>query len=122
MAFECWVAGSPCRTVVNAPSLGKAKGHFQRDCLYDLDVPYTSIRARRLSNSAATSPEFRRVAEYRGLPGVRCGDAVIVAGDRGVIVGHNSSANFDVLFESGRYAGMVLNVHPHSLEFPEVRA
>lgn len=122
MAFECWINRSPHRTVVNATSLGKAKSQFQRDCLYDLDVPFTAIRARQLSNSAATSSEFRRVAEYRGLPGVRCGDAVTIDNDRGVIVGHNSSANFDVLFQTGRYAGQVLNVHPHSLRFPEVRA
>jgi hypothetical protein len=35
-----------------------------------------------------------------------------------VIVGHNSSANFDVLFDddSPRYAGNTLNVHPSEIK------
>jgi hypothetical protein len=121
-AFECWVVGSAHRTVVNAESLGKAKSQFLRHSLYDLDIPFTVIRARAVG-APVTSEDFRRVAVYRGLPNVKCGQECVVSGDRGVIVGHNSSSNFDVLFRSGRYSGQVLNVHPHSIDsFPSVEA
>lgn len=63
--------------------------------------------------------DFIRVATSRGLSDARCGQGVEMVGERGelratgVIVGHNDSANFDVLFSDGPYAGQVLNVHPH---------
>lgn len=54
--------------------------------------------------------DFLRTANYRGLPFARIGTRVSVDGDFGWIVGKNSSANFDVLFEAN---GAVLNCHPH---------
>jgi predicted short-subunit dehydrogenase-like oxidoreductase (DUF2520 family) len=34
----------------------------------------------------------------------------------GTIVGHNSSANFDVLFDyGGKYGGLTLSVHPSEM-------
>ncbi len=61
-----------------------------------------------------TSEEFIKNAEYRQIPFAHCGMAVKVGGMLGHIVGHNSSANLDVLFAEGKYRGMVLNCHPHS--------
>jgi hypothetical protein len=46
------------------------------------------------------------------MPDVRCGQRVRVGKHVGVIVGHNSSANFNVLFGEGEYKGKTLNVHP----------
>lgn len=77
------------------------------------DVPFTAMRARKIG-APVTSEAFARVARYRGLPHVRCGDRVRVGTDYGTIVGHNDSANFNVLFDAGsKYGAHVLNVHPH---------
>jgi hypothetical protein len=48
------------------------------------------------------------------MPEVECGQRVRVGISRGVIVGHNESANFNVLFDDDdpRYPGLTLNVHP----------
>jgi hypothetical protein len=46
-----------------------------------------------------TSEAFRENAQYRGIPFAYCGMRVEVAGKPGIIVGHNSSANLDVLFD-----------------------
>ena len=64
-----------------------------------------------------TSPQFTRNAEYRGLPGLKCGQRVKVGKKVGVIVNHNSSANLDILFDddSPQYSGLTLNCHPDSL-------
>jgi hypothetical protein len=39
--------------------------------------------------------------------------AVEMDGQKGVITGHNDSANLNVLFTEGKYKGQVLNCHPH---------
>jgi len=55
-----------------------------------------------------------RNARYRGVPFVRAGMAVEVDGQRGVIVGVNSSANWDVLFDAeSKWGNEVLNCHPN---------
>ncbi len=61
-----------------------------------------------------TSDEFKKNAEYRQISFAYCGMMVKVGDETGYIVGHNSSANLDVLFRQGKYAGQVLNCHPHS--------
>jgi hypothetical protein len=38
---------------------------------------------------------------------------VEVDGHRGILVGNNSSANFDVLLEDGPHRGLTLNCHPN---------
>lgn len=113
-AFECGVKGKDWKTVVHAMSSGKAKSEYQRD-LHESwpEIPYTAITCRCLGRPV-TSDDFKRTAEYRGVPFARVGMAVKVGEDDGVIVGNNGSANFDVLFTSGRYRGQVLNCHPHS--------
>ena len=119
-AFEVWVKTRPeFRRTINARSAGKAKS----DYLCDLneswpDYKFTDLAVRRLG-LPRTSEGFTRNAAYRGVPDVRCGQRVIVGKGRGTIVGHNCSANFDVLFDddSPDYPGLTLNVHPSSVEY-----
>lgn len=111
-AFACRVRGCDHETVINSTSIGRAKREF----LINLDIDgieFTDIRVRRLG-APVTTDDLRRIAEYRGVPFARAGMLVQVGGDRGRIIGHNSSANFDVLFEEGRWAGQVLSCHPLS--------
>ena len=122
-AFDVWVKDRPdFRRTVNARTAAKAKA----DYLLDLqeawpDYKFTDLRVRKVGGPY-TSDSFRRNAAYRGLPDVECGQRVIVGDARGVIVGHNSSANFDVLFDddSPEYPGLTLNVHPASLTLEPV--
>lgn len=111
--FESQETGRRHKTIVNARSAGKAKyEHYLdiHDCFPDL--PFTAMRARRVG-PVHTSEEFANCARKRGLPNVRCGQRVRVGSQTGVIVGHNSSSNFDVLFDEGtEWAGRTLNVHP----------
>ena len=119
-AFHVWCADRPdfCRTI-NARSAGKAKTAYL-DNLKDAGWGYkfTDLRVKKVG-PPETSEGFRRNAAYRGVPDVECGQRVIVGDGRGVIVGHNASANFNVLFDddSPKYAGMVLNVHPGEVQY-----
>ena len=119
-AYEVSVVGqSDWKQIVNARSAGKAKVVYFSDLRESWpSIPFIALRVRCLGGPH-TSDEFRRVADYRGLPAVRCGQLVRVGDATGVIVGHNGSANFDVLFDNnvGPYSGQVLNVHPASCEF-----
>lgn len=119
-AFTCSVVGQPdWAETINARSAGKARAEYWRRVSEPWpSIPFTAIRARNVGQPH-TSDEFLRTAQYRGLPDVRCGQRVTAGRGRGVIVGNNSSANFDVLFDddSPEYAGLTLNVHPNSLIF-----
>ena len=116
VAFECNVAGEQWQQIINARTPGQAKVEYWRD-VRDAwpDVPYTAIRCRKVG-PAQTSEDFARVAQNRGLPQARCGMRVDAGGRLGTIVGHNSSANFDVLFDDAKYP---LSVHPHGLRLLE---
>lgn len=119
-AFECRHAKDDCPrrgTIYNATTRGKAINQFYHDVIDCWpDVKFTDLRARKIG-PAHTSEQFIRNAIYRGMPDVRCGQRVKVGDVFGYIVGHNSSANFDVLFdEGGRYGGLTLNVHPADVE------
>ncbi len=50
-----------------------------------------------------------RVCEYRGIPPVKKGQPCHVNGKKGLIVGGNNSANFQVRFSSGE----TFNCHPY---------
>lgn len=119
-AFEVSVTGTDWTKVVNATSASKAKYLYWLEVTDAWpDVPITAMRSRKFGDGAPyTSPEFERNARYRGMPEVKCGQRVRVNGSCGVIVGHNSSANFDVLFDDDapRYGGRQLNVHPQEVE------
>jgi hypothetical protein len=117
-AFEVSVKGTNWSKIVNARTAGKAKYDYYRDVLDAWqDMPFTVMRCRKLG-PAFTSQRFIENATYRGMPDVRCGQRVKVGDAVGCIVGHNSSANFDVLFDddSPKYPGLTLNCHPSSVE------
>ena len=116
-SFEVWPDGKrDLAQVINARSSGKAKSEYHADVSECLDVQYTAIRCRKIGGPQ-TSDDFVRLCKHRGVQ-VRCGHRVAVGDGRGVIVGHNSSANFDVLFDadSPEYADLKLSVHPSSVE------
>ena len=115
-AFECRVVGHDWTEIVNSTTHNKAKAHYWHEVRDALDVPYTDIRARKIG-PAHTSDAFVHNAKYRGMPNIRCGQRVMVGSGRGTIVGHNCSANFDVLFDedSPEHAGLTLNVHPSGI-------
>ena len=120
--FAVSVKGVDHETLINARTAGKAKyQHWLNiiDCMPDL--PITAMRARKVG-PPHTSDQFMRNASYRGIPQLRCGQRVKVGEASGFVVGHNSSANLDVLFDddSPRYAGMTLNVHPDSCVIQEI--
>lgn len=113
-AFECNVRGRDWRRVINALSPGKAKYEYYLD-VRDAwaDIPFTLVTVRRLG-PCSTSEEFRATARGRGVPFAHVGMRVTVGDDAGIIVGNNSSANFNVLFLEGQYKGLTLNCHPLS--------
>lgn len=116
-AYEVSVKGTDWTQIVNARTAGKAKREYHLQVVDAWpDVPYTAMRCHKIG-APQTTEAFRRNAAYRGMPDVRCGQRVTVGEARGAIVGHNASANFDVLFDddSPKYAGMKLNVHPESI-------
>ena len=117
-AWEVSVKGTDWTKIVNARTSGQAKRDYHLD-VRDAwpDVPYTAMRCRKIG-APHTSERFKANAKYRGMPDVRCGQRVKVGEARGVIVGHNESANFDVLFDadSPKYAGLKLNCHPSGVE------
>jgi len=115
-AFECSVKDAPWGpSIINSTTSGKAKCEYFRDVTDPWpDVRFIDIRVRKVG-AAHTSEGFVRNVKYRGMPDVKCGQRVKVNGNSGWIVGHNSSANFDVLFDSGKWAGCTLNVHPSEI-------
>lgn len=120
-AFEVSVKGTEWTRVVNASTSGQAKAWYHAEVSDPWpEIPFTAIRCRKLG-PAQSSEEFLRNAEYRGVPEVRCGQRVLVGKARGVIVGHNSSANFDVLFDadSPLFPNVRCNVHPAQCRFEE---
>jgi hypothetical protein len=119
-AFKVSVKGTDWTKIINARTAGKAKYQYWLD-VTDCwpDVPITAMRARKYNAGRPyTSPEFERNAKYRGMPEIKCGQRVKVGNSLGIIVGHNSSANFDVLFDDDapKYGGQTLNVHPQEIE------
>ena len=56
-----------------------------------------------------TQEYVNRVCEYRGVPPIKKGQPCIVDGKKGLIVGGNGSANFNVRFASGD----TFNCHPY---------
>lgn len=115
-AFACRLRGSEHETTYNARTAAAAKYQFHLDIRDPCpDAKWTDIRVRKVGGPH-TSAGFMRTATYRGMPDVRCGQRVRVGDANGVIVGHNSSANFDVLFDAdSRYGAQVLNVHPSDI-------
>lgn len=125
-AFAVGIVGHEGTTTINHRSANRARAELLRN-IGDVwpDLTYTQLFARKLG-PPVTSGGFRRTALYRGLPDLKCGDRVAVrtkgngscwVDALGVVVGHNESANFDVLFDddSPAFARLTLNVHPTEL-------
>lgn len=112
-AYECQIRGCDWTRTFHATSPGKAKAAYWREAREPFpDLPFTAIRIVSVG-PPATSDDFRRTAEYRGVPFARIGMRVEVGGDAGVITGNNASANFNVLFHEGKHTGIELNCHPN---------
>lgn len=113
--YEVGVRQTDWRRQVMALTAGKAKADYFRD-VRDCwpDVKYTDIVCRVIGGPV-TDSEFERTATYRNVPFARVGMRVqfVDDGAEGVIAGKNSSANFDVLFVSGKNKGLTLNCHPN---------
>ena len=119
-AWECNVRGKDWQRTINHLTAGKARYEYLMD-LRDAwpDATFADITVRKVG-PAHTSEAFLRTATYRGMPSLRCGARVeVLCGTKralGVIVGHNDSANFDVLFDEDTYFnGGIGNVHPSEL-------
>ena len=111
-AFACKLGWSEDETIINALSAGKARYRFWLDVREPWpDTKLMDIKVRKVGGPH-TSARFTANAIYRGIPDWKCGDAVTVGKESGLIVGHNSSANLDILFTSGQWNGQVMNVHP----------
>ena len=105
-AYACGIKGMEGSQIMNARSRGKAKSSFL--CSLDMDIPYTSIRCKD-AGAPLTSERFMENARYRNIPFAYVGMRVEVDGKPGVITGHNSSANLNVLFDDGQQS----NCHPN---------
>lgn len=118
-AFACRVAWAPQwgETIYNRATAGQAKNdHYRHVHEAWENTKFTDIRVRKVGRPQS-SERFIANATYRGMPEVRCGQRVKVGDALGTIVGHNSSANFDVLFDEGnKYSGLTLNVHPSEIQ------
>lgn len=117
-AWNVEVKGTTWSKIINACTRGQAKLEYYLDVRESWpDVPYTAMRCQKIG-APHTSADFERNARYRKMPNIRCGQRVKVGKGFGVIVGHNSSANFDVLFDkdSPEYSGLRLNCHPSGIE------
>ena len=119
-AWECTVRGTNWRSIINHLTAGKARYEYLLG-LREVwpDVTFAEISVRKIG-PAHTSDAHKRTAAYRGRPELTCGRRVEVCcgGERalGVIVGHNDSANFNVLFDTDtRFKGSVGNVHPSEI-------
>lgn len=120
-AFECVVIGTDWVRVINHSTAGKARYDYLLD-LRDIcpDITFADIKVRKIGE-AMTTEAFKRTAAYRGMPDLRCGQRVevLMPGDEpvlGLVVGHNDSANFDVLFDPDTpFKGGVGNVHPSEI-------
>ena len=108
-SYKCSIDGEQW-AVINAVSRGAAKSRFFRT--FDSDIEYTWVRCKA-NGLPYTSDEFKRNARYRGIEFAFVGMAVKVGDWNGVIVGHNSSSNLNVLFADGPSKGKVGNCHPH---------
>ncbi len=101
-------------TIVNSRSAGKAKAEYLADLNESWpEYDYTDIRCKVIGQPH-TSEAFQGCADYRGEGFAYCGMRIALSsGNKGVIVGHNDSANFNILFYEGEYAGQTLNCHPN---------
>lgn len=98
--YKCYLDGTHWwRTY--AASAGQAKQAYIRMLDGCADDCYLSILCR--VDSPKTTQAFKDNAKYRGIPFAYVGMNVKIRGDKGIIVGHNSSANLDIYFLEGDF-------------------
>jgi hypothetical protein len=114
-AFECNVAGTDWRTVVNARSAGEAKSVYWQDVHESWEsIPFTAVRVRKLGPPLDT-PTLLHVAAYRKVD-LHAGDCVCVGGERGTVVDGGSGANFQVIFApTSKFGRNRVYVHPSDI-------
>jgi hypothetical protein len=113
-AYRVWQLEGEWPLVIVAKTAGQAKYKY----LVSSDLPCSDFRYLRCKALGVVTRNmeglftqgFRRTAEYRGVPFAYIGMEVMCDRRRGVLVGHNSSANFDVCFYD---TGTTLNCHPN---------
>jgi hypothetical protein len=123
-SFECGIKDYPHTSVIHHVSAAKAKGeYFLRLCdAWSPSGPkergeiFKKMTCRSFGGPVQTEA-FRRTAAYRGLMFAQIGMKVQCGDEKhglwnGVIVDRNDSANFQILFSDGPYAGQILNCHP----------
>lgn len=109
-AFACRLADHPYETTIHARNRNQAKYIYLLRVQDPMpDARWTDIRCRTLGDPV-TDKAFRETAQYRGVPFARIGMRVSVDEKFGYIVGKNSSANFDVLFDGDKIPS---NCHPN---------
>lgn len=113
-SFELSVKGTSWKRTICALTRGRARYIYWSDLRETWpDIEFKHISCRSLVALPITPDQFLKTASCRGVPFARIGMRVEVEGEPGVIVGSNSSANFDVLFTDGRLKGQELNCHPN---------
>lgn len=104
--------------LVCAETAGKAKYKLYlsySECYEDFPSFLRSVKSCRCLRKARKEDYYRYdrdfdwIKNYRGVPLVDYGTEVELRGDRGFIIGCNSSCNFDVQFDRG-----IFNCHPNS--------
>lgn len=112
--FACWHKSRDESTaaIINAQTRSKARYQYYLDISEPWpDVKLMDINVRKVGG-ARPSNTFLHVAELRGMPDLRPGERITSGYGDGVIVDAGSGANFVILFDSGRYSGQRLLVHP----------
>lgn len=113
-AFACWHKSldESKASIVNAETRSKARYVYFLDVSDPMpDVKLMDINVRKVGGPRPTNT-FLHVAEMRGMPDLRPGERITSGYGDGVIVDAGSGANFVILFDSGKYAGQRLILHP----------
>jgi hypothetical protein len=109
--FECCVKSTDWVKSVYALTRSKARYQYWKDVVEVWDgVKLANVTARAVP--IYVSQDTRNVFEARGIPEAFIGMTVEVDGKEGFIVGVNSSANLDVMFEAGTKQESIGNCHP----------
>ena len=115
-AFACSVKGTDWgETTVHALSRSKARyRHWVhvKEAWPDLKLIGINVR---LLGAPRNTPEFEYTKKYRGVS-FNIGDRVRVGQSEGFVVDRTDSANFQIEFFSGPYAGESLIVHPSGIQ------
>jgi hypothetical protein len=105
---------------VVAASRGAARMEVLRD-LWDVFgrdfATFADLRVTRVG-PATSSERLLRVATYRGVPGARAGDVVMVGRARAELADADESANFVVVFLDGPRRGQRAHVYVSDITWP----